>query len=149
MLSIDTNLLFHAFAADRPEHAAAKSWLDPLHAQTDVLLSELMLVEFYRLLRNPSVVRQPKSAAAAAAIVQIYREHPVWRVVGFPRKDRAVHDELWRHSARDGFAYRRIYDARLALSLRAHGVTEFATANVKDFQDYGFARVWNPLQPAA
>ena len=26
-----------------------------------------------------------------------------------------------------------------------HGVTEFATANVKDFQGFGFTRVWNPL----
>ena len=40
---------------------------------------------------------------------------------------------------------RRIYDARLAQSLRRQGVTELATGNVKDFQDFGFARVWNPV----
>jgi toxin-antitoxin system PIN domain toxin len=145
MLSIDTNLLFHAFAADRPEHAAAKAWLDPLHASPEVLLSELMLVEFYRLLRNPAVSRHPKSATAATALIQAYRAHPAWRIVGFPRDDHALHEELWRHAATPAFAYRRIYDARLALSLRHHGVTEFATANVKDFQGFGFTRVWNPL----
>ena len=43
------------------------------------------------------------------------------------------------------FARRRIYDARTALCLRAFGVKEFATANEKDFEGFGFERVWNPL----
>lgn len=145
MLSIDTNLLFHAFAADRPEHVAAKAWLDPVHASPDVVLSEFVLVEFYRLLRNPVVSRSPKSAADATRVIQTYRAHPRWRIVGFSRESAALHDELWRHTASPDFAYRRITDARLALTLRDHGVTEFATANVKDFAGFGFARVWNPL----
>lgn len=148
MLSIDTNLLFYAFAADRPEHPAATAWFTPLHASTDVVLSEFVLVEFYRLLRNPTVSRQPKSAADAVRIIQTYRAHPRWRILGFTRDSTALHDELWQHAAAPDFAYRRIYDARLALSLRAHGVTEFATANVKDFDGLGFTRVWNPLAPA-
>jgi uncharacterized protein len=145
MLSIDTNLLFHAFAADRPEHAAAKAWLDPLHACPDVVLSEFVLVEFYRLLRNPVVSRSPKSAEDATRVIQTYRSHPRWRIIGFTRESAALHDELWRHAGVPQFAYRRIYDARLALTLRHRGVTEFATANVNDFQDFGFTRVWNPL----
>jgi predicted nucleic acid-binding protein len=43
------------------------------------------------------------------------------------------------------FAFRRIIDARLALTLRHHGVAEFATANEEDFAGFGFHRVWNPL----
>lgn len=46
------------------------------------------------------------------------------------------------------FAIRRIVDARLALTLRHHGVTDFATSNVKDFEGFGFTRVWNPLLSA-
>jgi hypothetical protein len=41
------------------------------------------------------------------------------------------------------FAQRPIYDPRLALSLLRQGVTAFATADVKDFEEFGF--VWNPL----
>lgn len=26
------------------------------------------------------------------------------------------------------------------------GVTEFVTANVKDFQDFGFERTWSPFE---
>jgi hypothetical protein len=44
-------------------------------------------------------------------------------------------------------ARRRAYDWRAALSMLRQGVTEFATVNVKDFEGFGFARVWNPLKP--
>ena len=44
------------------------------------------------------------------------------------------------------FARRRIIDARLALTLRAAGVTDLATRNIKDFTDFGFNRVWDPFQ---
>ena len=54
--------------------------------------------------------------------------------------------EVWRYAAAPEFARRRIIDARLALTLRTAGVTEFATCNLKDFADFGFDRVWNPLQ---
>ena len=33
----------------------------------------------------------------------------------------------------------------LPIPIRAFGVTEFATANVKDFDGFGFQKVWNPL----
>ena len=53
--------------------------------------------------------------------------------------------DVWHWAAKRMFATRRIIDVRLALTLRHHRVTEFATANVKDFAGLGFARVWNPL----
>jgi hypothetical protein len=56
-----------------------------------------------------------------------------------------VMDEVWRLSATRGFGFRRIIDVRLAFTLIHHGVRELATTNVKDFQELGFDRVWNPL----
>jgi hypothetical protein len=56
-----------------------------------------------------------------------------------------VMDEVWKHAAKKDFAIRRIVDLRLGLSLVRAGVTEFATANLKDFDRIGFTRVWNPL----
>jgi len=145
MLSIDTNLLFFAFAADRPEHADASKWLEGLIARKDVALSELILVEFYNLLRNPAVLKKPLSAPEAAAVIQTYRQHPHWKIVGFPRDSRRMHDELWNLAAKPGLARRRLFDARQAYSLLHQGVRSFATANVKDFEGLGFERVWNPL----
>jgi hypothetical protein len=67
---------------------------------------------------------------------------------GFDPDSVGLHEELWTIAATESFARRRVYDARLALSLRRQGVTAFATANVKDFQGFGFDRVWNPLEPS-
>lgn len=63
----------------------------------------------------------------------------------FDRRKRKIHADLWQQAATPGIARRRIYDTRTALCLQAFGVTEFATANVKDFDRLGFQKVWNPL----
>jgi len=146
MISIDSNLLLYGLASNMAEHRAARAFLEGLVAREDVAISEFVLVELYRLLRLPSLHAHPLSAAKATAVIQQYRCHPRWRIVGFPEGGSpALHDELWRMASWADFAYRRIFDARLALTLRQHHVTEFATANVKDFQGFGFTRVWNPL----
>ena len=145
MLSIDTNLLLHAFNEDSPNHAAALTWLDPLHQQEEVAISELILAELYRLLRNPAVLKQPLSSEEAVEVIQTYRSHPRWRLIGFPLESRSLHDALWQLARRKDFAFRRLYDARAALTMVAQGVTDFATVNVKDFEGLGFRRVWNPL----
>lgn len=146
MLAFDTNLLFYAVNQDSPFHRAARSFFDSVQKDSRVVISELMLVELYCLLRNPTINRAPLQARPAAEVIEAYRRHPQWRLVGFPPEGRRVHDQLWRAAARSGFAYRRIYDARMAFSLIAQGVRDFATANVKDFEGMGFHRVWNPLE---
>jgi toxin-antitoxin system PIN domain toxin len=145
MLSIDTNILFFAFAADRPEHADAATWMESLIERKDVVLSELVLVEFYNLLRNAAVLKKPLNAAEAVEVVQAYRHHPHWKIRGFPQDSSRLHEELWNLAATPGFPRRRIFDARQAYCLIHHGVRSFATANVKDFEGLGFERVWNPL----
>lgn len=149
MLSIDTNLLLHAFNEDSPDHVAALAWLDPLHQQEEVAISEFILAELYRLLRNPAILKQPLSPDEAVEVIQTYRSHPRWRLIGFPHESRMLHDSLWEMARRKDFAFRRLYDARAALTMTAQGVTDFATANVKDFEGLGFRRVWNPLVSVA
>ena len=61
---------------------------------------------------------------------------------------KAIHNELWSLAAKPNFARRRIFDARTALTLTSFGVSEFATANTKDFKGMGFPKVWNPLAGA-
>ena len=84
-------------------------------------------------------------AAEAVEVIAVYRSHPRWRLIGFPSENRPLHDALWKKAAAKTFAFRRLYDVRTALTMVAQGVTEFATANVKDFEDAGFRKVWNPL----
>ena len=116
-----------------------------LDSRQDVVLSELVLLELYGLLRNPATVPIPRSAAEAAALCGAFRSHPRWQVVGLPSESREFHDAFWPRLAEPGFARRRAFDWRTALSLQQHGVDEFATANLKDFEGFGFKRVWNPV----
>lgn len=145
MLSIDTNILLHAFNEDSPSHPRAYGWLASIQGQEDVAVSEFILAELYGVLRNPAVLRQPLDAGEAVDVIQVYRRHPRWRLIGFTVDSRPLHDALWDRARRKDFAFRRLYDARSALTMIAQGVTEFATANVKDYEGLGFRRVWNPL----
>lgn len=145
MLSLDANLLLYAFNEASPFHRTAHAWMTSIPQEQEVAISELILAEFYVLLRNPAVLRRPLPAVEAVAVLQSYRHHPRWRLIGFSAESRLLHDTLWEKARGKDFAFRRLYDARTALTLLAHGVTEFATANVKDFEGFGFARTWNPL----
>ena len=146
MLSIDTNILFHAFNEDSPSHEAAYGWLTSIQHEEDVAISEFILAELYGLLRNPAVLKHPLDAEDAAEVIQTYRSHPCWRLIGFPVESRPLHDALWQKARRKDFAFRRLHDARSALTMSAQGVTEFATVNVKDYEGFGFRKVWNPVR---
>lgn len=145
-LAFDTNLLFYAVNEDSPYHAGSKRFLASIEEDDGVVLSELVLIELYRLLRSPVINENPLAAGSAAEVIQTYRRHPRWLLVAFPVEQRRMHDYLWELAAGSGFPYWRVFDARLGLSLVQQGVTEFATVNVKDFQDLGFQLVWNPLE---
>ena len=108
------------------------------------MIAEQILVEAYLLMRNPAVFPNPCSSKEAAYACEAHRSNPRWRLIDcIP-----VMAEVWRHAAAPVFARHRIIDVRLALTLRAAGVTDLATRNVKDFADFGFDRVWDPLQTA-
>jgi len=141
VIGIDTNILIYARVASAPLHAKAVAFLEQCAADPDVVLAELVLVELYLALRNPAILAPPLDAASAAAECQHLRAHPNWALV----EQAEVMGAVWQDAAVAGFARRRIIDVRLARTLLAHGVTDFATANERDFQGLGFRRVWNPL----
>lgn len=145
MLSIDSNILLYAVNSASPWHESAFAWLTSIQRDEEVAISEFILAEFYGLLRNPAVLKQPLPAEEAVEIIQAYRTHPRWRLIGFPTESRPLHDALWQKARAKDFAFRKIYDTRSALTMTAQGVTELATVNVKGFQGLGFRKVWNPL----
>lgn len=147
MISIDTNILYHAFNTASPLHKKAYAWLVSLSESENVAISEFVLAELYRLIRNPVTTGNcPLSPEAAVNIINSYRQHPRWMIVGFSPDSRQTHDKMWSLASKSNFAYRKLYDVRTALTLIENDVTEFATINLKDFQDLGFAKVWNPLE---
>jgi uncharacterized protein len=141
LISIDTNIFLYAQNTDCTEHEAAFAFVSDCGARDDVAVCELVLVELYLLLRNPAVLKRPLPAEVAADVCMIYRTNPHWRLI----EQAPVMDRVWQLARQPGFARRRIFDARIALTLLHHGVTELATANVRDFEGFGFAGVWSPV----
>lgn len=141
MISIDTNILLYAQNQDCPEHDRAFGFVASCSERDDVALCELVLLELYILLRNPAVLERPLPADLAAEVCQVYRRNPRWRLV----ENAPIMEQIWFLAAQSDFPRRRVFDARIALTLKHHGVNELATANTKDFRDFGFARVWSPI----
>lgn len=98
-----------------------------------------------RQMRNPAVQKHPLIAAEAVGVIQTYRNHPRWRLIGLPTESRPLHDTLWKKATAKTFAFRRLYDTRSALTMISQSATELATVNVKDYEGAGFRRVWSPL----
>ncbi len=142
MVSVDSNIIIYSLNKSMAEHEQARSYIAQLSGRNDVVIAEQVLVEVYLLIRNPAVFPVPYSSDKAVQACERFRLNPHWRLI----ECMPVMGEVWRQAAEPAFARRRIIDAKLALTLRAAGVTEFATRNVKDFKDFGFDRVWDPLQ---
>jgi hypothetical protein len=146
MISFDTNLLLYSLNRDCPEYNDARAFFASLPtAPGTVAVCELVLVELYVLLRNPAVLNNPLDPADAVALIQTFRQHPTWTLFDYPSDASAVMDEVWHLAAQPNIGRRIVFDARLALTLRHHGVTEFATRNENHFTGFGFTRLWNPL----
>ena len=140
-LSADTNLFLYAANPDSPHHDGSALFFSDTIGNYDFIVCELVLVELYMLLRNPAVLPKPLSSKKATEFCTRLRENKSWQHVDY---EQAVSQTLWRWARDTKAGFRRIIDARLALTLRHHGVTEFATANVKDFGGFEFDAVWNP-----
>ncbi len=143
MITADTNLFIHAADPDSPSHAKARAFFGELASSSDeFVLCELVLVELYMQLRNPAIFERPYSPQEASSYCSLLKRNPSWRCVDY---DVAVSRKLWDWASKTKGGFRQMIDARLALTLRHHGVTHFATANVKHFKEFGFTKLWNPL----
>jgi toxin-antitoxin system PIN domain toxin len=141
MISIDTNIFLYAQNSDCAENQVAAAFLDECARRDDVAICELVLIELYQLLRNPAVLERPLDAPDAADVCQTFRRNPRWALI----ENAPVMEQVWTVAGQPHVARRRLFDARLAFTLRHYGVREFATRNIKDFTDFGFSRLWDPL----
>jgi uncharacterized protein len=144
IISADTNVFLHAANPDSKHYAAAQRFFAEFASgQSRFLICELVLIEIYMQLRNPAVFRKTRSARQAADFCDRLRANTMWEKADY---EPSVARPLWEWAAKTTTGFRHIIDARLAMTLRYQGVTHFATANVKDFEGFGFEKVWNPLR---
>ena len=62
---VDTNLLVYAHDLSSPFHNRAKTWLEKMINQHQVVLSWQNLLEFYTIVTDPRRVTNPLSATEA------------------------------------------------------------------------------------
>lgn len=144
MISCDTNILFPACDLTSPYYEKAHAFLLEYSECDNFCLCEQVLMELYCLLRNPVVCKRPLSSHDAVSVIQGLRSNPKWSIVDIVIGSNIM-KQVWEHAASRSFAYRRVFDVRLALTLQHNGVTEFATRNKKDFVSLGFERIWDPF----
>jgi predicted nucleic acid-binding protein len=144
MVSVDTNILFHACLEASHLQAKARAFLSSHAADKQFFVHDMVLEELRALVCNPAVVERPLPLEQAKDLCRRLRENHPGRPAGSSREGVAVR-KFWWLVANPKLGFKRVYEARLALILRRAGVTEFATRNVNDFQDFGFTRVWDPL----
>jgi uncharacterized protein len=143
MKSLDTNILIYASNADAPEHNRARRTVETLLDNVDEwIIADQVLIETYRALRNPAVLQNPLGPLDAWALVNFYREE-----AGCQRCCYEL--EMWpqveQYLKSKRFEARRTFDAVLAVTLISHAVDSFYTRNTKDFRQFGFSKLINPI----
>ena len=143
MNSLDTNILIYAVNRGCDEHERAKKiYQQMLDFPSDWIVSDQVLFEFYRGLRHPKILQRPLNHQQAIEQITFLREksgvlhcayeptfwHQV-KTLGSSKTPKAVH----------------IFDRVLAITLLKNGVKQMYTRNTKDFIEFGFEALINPI----
>jgi toxin-antitoxin system PIN domain toxin len=142
MKSLDTNILLYGTNADCAEHAWARPVIEQLLATPEEwILADQVLLEYYRLVRNPHVLATPLDALSAWSRVRFFREQAGCLHCGYELSAWADIAEGLQHPS---FPPSRTFDLVLAATLRANGVRTFYTRNTRDFSGFGYFKTINP-----
>ncbi len=143
MKSLDTNILLYSINCDCPEYNQCRQLVDKALAEKELwIVADQVWFELYRLLRNPVVLQKPLTASQAAETIYWYREKSGWLKCAW---EPDMMNELKSRWEEDNFTARKSFDAVLAVTLKKHGVKDFYTRNNKDFDNFDFFTVINPL----
>lgn len=143
MILVDANLLVYACAAQLPQHAAARTWLDEkLNGTARVGLPWPSLLGFVRLVANPRIFQRPQPIRLAWQQVNEWLEcPPAWTPVPTERHRDILGSILARAEQRANL----VPDAHLAALAIEHGLTLCSTDG--DFSRFPDLHWENPLAP--
>lgn len=136
MIALDTNILVYLLVSSQPEHFRAKAWL----AQNEdaLVITHTNVGEVLRLLTHPRVFSHPLDLRKAIRLLKQFIEN-------FSVVILSDDDEWWQSlssliETNPGIRGNEIFDARIALCLRYHGVQRICTLD-SDFVKYRFLKV--------
>ncbi|MBI2606811.1 MAG: PIN domain-containing protein, partial [Deltaproteobacteria bacterium] len=137
---LDTNIIIHALNTASPEHTVVKKWLQ---SDEDVLAtSHICVAEALRILTHPRLIPHPLKLIDALDLLRSFLDFFDVCVLG----EEPTWIEALAELARDLPTLKgsEVHDARIALSLREHGVRKICTFDY-EFSKYEFLRVSRPV----
>lgn len=145
MFALDTNLLVYAHNVDAPFHKAAKAFVEKVlnergsAGNLTICIPAQVLVEFLNVI-TWAKLESPLPLPAALRVVQQYMDTGVTIVHPLPSQLDTLLELLATVKTR-----KKIFDVALAATLRDNDVVGLYTLNTKDFIEFTFLDVVNPL----
>ena len=143
MNSLDTNILIYAVNSGCREHGHAKKiYEEMLRNPTEWILSDQILFEFYRGLRNSKILERPLNHPQALRQIEFLRQDSGVLHCSY---ETTFWNDLMKGFAVKGLKSSTIFDQVLAVTLLKNGVKKLYTRNRKDFAGFDFESVINPI----
>lgn len=145
MYAVDTNLLVYAHNADSKFHEPAKEFIESILNTRDdagnfqVCIPAQVLVEFINVI-TWSRLESPLSLPNALHLVKQYRDTGV--TILHPKASQL--DTLLT-LFESVTTRKKVFDIALVATLKDNGIRGIYTVNTKDFVEFGFLDVVNPL----
>lgn len=145
MYAVDTNLLVYAHNADSVFHEPAKKFIESILNTRDdtgnfqVCIPAQVLVEFINVI-TWSRLESPLSLLDALRLVKQYRDSGV--TILHPKASQLNTLLTLFESVT---TRKKVFDIALVATLKDNGINGLYTVNTKDFVDFDFLNVVNPL----
>lgn len=143
MNSLDTNILIYAVNRGCDEHERAKKvYQKMLDSPLDWIVSDQVLFEFYRGLRHPKIVQRPLNHQQAIEQITFIREDSGVLHCAY---ETTFWDQVKTFESTKNPKAVHIFDRVLAITLLKNGVKKMYTRNTKDFTEFKFEALINPI----
>ena len=142
--SIDTNVLVYAHNTSALQHDNASRFIQRVlksEAGEQLLILHQTLFELYAILTNRLIVSKPNHKEAWKVCLY-YSSHAAVQTAAYEAAVFPLVRELLEENPERG---KRFFDLVMAATMKYHGVGRFYTGNEKDFRQYPFLEVINPL----
>lgn len=145
MFALDTNLLVYAHNKDSNFNDKASKFVEKVMNERDengdlsVCIPSQVVVEFINVITRQNV-SQPISLDKAISIVQDYLNTGIKLIHQKSSQIKTLLELLGKTSTR-----KKVFDVSLAATLKDNNITGLYTVNVKDFEEFDFLDVQNPI----
>ena len=145
MDALDTNLLVYAHNTASSFHSQAKAFIEKVmnardaEGQLSVCIPAQVLMEFLNVITRQQL-EAPLSLTDATQIVQDYLDTGI--IILYPKSTQlnTLLDLLKSVTTR-----KKIFDVALVATLKDQGISGLYTVNTKDFEEFEFLEIKNPL----